>query len=99
MIELGIVISESSGVRIQVERKPTLSTVPSISLTTMKSPILNGCSPIKSKRAEEVLERILGGERRGQADEPEPGQQPRDPLAVADQVDLPGNCHDQKRPA
>jgi len=44
--ELGIVSSESSGVRSRVERKPTLSTTPSVPWTAICSPIRKGCSPI-----------------------------------------------------
>ena len=45
--ELGIVRTESSNVRIRVERKPTLSTSPSLPWITTWSPIRNGCSPIR----------------------------------------------------
>ena len=46
---------------------------------------------------EEVLERVLRGQRRGQADEAEAGEQPGDPFAAADQEDLHAERDDQDR--
>ena len=55
----------------------------------------------QEQRPEEVLERILGRERCGQADQAEPGQELRERLTAADEIDLTGggpNRADSFRP-
>ena len=86
--ELGIVSSESSNVRSRVERKPTLSTNPSDALDGDVLANPERVLADQQQRPEEILERILGRERRGQADQAEPGQELRERLMAADQIDL-----------
>jgi hypothetical protein len=54
----------------------------------MCSPIRKGVLADQQERPEEILERILGGERRGQADQAEPGQELGEALTAANQIDL-----------